>query len=96
MVHEKGKRGNDIIIVNAKVSTVLKVETILKRPPRLVIDARCLEITGKVSFNIASEASNVYFLSGHKLIKNAKKGQFWRVFENLKLSVKQCYQTGQF
>ena len=31
-----------------------------------------------------------------KLIKNAKNGQFRRVFENLKLSVKQCYQTGQF
>ena len=23
-------------------------------------------------------------------------GQFWRVFENLKFAVKQCYQTGQF
>ena len=32
-------------------------------------------------------------------IKNAKNGAFWRVFENLKLAVKQCYQTlqtGQF
>ena len=27
----------------------------------------------KVSFNIASEASYVYILSGRKLIKNAKK-----------------------
>ena len=27
---------------------------------------------------------------------NAKNGPFWRVFENLKLAVKQCYQTGQF
>ena len=26
----------------------------------------------------------------------AKNGPFWRVFENLKLGVKQCYQTGQF
>ena len=33
--------------------------------------------------------------SGQKLIKNAKNCQFWRVFENLKLAVKQCYQTGQ-
>ena len=49
-----------------------------------------------VSFNIASEASYVYILSGRKLIKNAKNGPFWRVFENLKLAVKQCYQTGQF
>ena len=31
-----------------------------------------------------------------KLIKNAKNGPIWRVFENLKLAVKQCYQTGQF
>ena len=58
--------------------------------------ARCLKITEKVSFNIASEASYVYILSGQKLIKNAKNGPFWRVFENLKLAVKQCYQTGQF
>ena len=58
--------------------------------------AWCLKITEKVSFNIASEASYVYILSGQKLIKNAKNGQFWRVFENLKLAVKQSYQTGQF
>ena len=55
-----------------------------------------LKITGKVSFHIASEASYVYILSGQKLIKNAKNGPFWQVFENLKLAVKQCYQTGQF
>ena len=53
-------------------------------------------ITEKVSFNIASEASYVYILSGQKLIKNAKDGQFQRVFENQKLAVKQCYQIGQF
>ena len=56
----------------------------------------CLKITENVSFNIASEASYVYILSGQKLIKNAKNGPFWRVFENLKLAVKQCYQTDQF
>ena len=54
-------------------------------------ESRCLKITEEVSFNIASEASYVYILSGQKQIKN---GQFWRVFENLKLAVKQCYQTG--
>ena len=58
--------------------------------------ARCLKITVEVSFNIVSEASYVYILSGQKLIENAKNGPFWRVFENLKLVVKQCYQTGQF
>ena len=50
----------------------------------------------KVSFNVTSEASNVYILSGQKVNKNAKNGPFWRVFENLKLAVKQCYQTGHF
>ena len=58
--------------------------------------SRCLKITEKVSFNNASDASYVYILSGQKLIKNVKNGPFWRVFENLKLAVKQCYQTGQF
>ena len=28
------------------------------------------------------------------LVENVKNGQFWRVFENLKLSIKQCYQIG--
>ena len=63
---------------------------------KLLPSTRCLKIIEKVSFNIASEASYVYILSGQKLIKNAKNGPFWRVFENLKLAVKQCYQTGQF
>ena len=50
--------------------------------------AQCLKITEKVPFNIASEASYVYILSGQKLIKNAKNGQFWQVFENLKVAFK--------
>ncbi len=54
-----------------------------------------MKITEKVSFNIASEASYVYIFSGQKLIKNAEIGPFWQVFENLKLAVKQCYQTSQ-
>ena len=58
--------------------------------------ARCLKITEKVSFNIASEASYVYILSGHKLIENAKNGLFLASFLNLKLEVKQCYQTCHF
>ena len=57
---------------------------------------RVFENPRKISFNIESEASYVYILSGQKLIKNAKNGPFWRVFENLKLAVKQCYQTSQF
>ena len=50
----------------------------------------------KVAFNIATEASYVYIWSGQKLIKNAKNGPFWELFENLKYAVKQCYQTGHF
>ena len=57
---------------------------------------KCLKITEKVSFNIASEANYIYILSGQKLIRNAKNGPFWGLFENSKLAVKQCYQTGQF
>ena len=41
------------------------------------------------------EQRYIYVLSGQKLIENAKYVQFWGVFENLKLAVKQCYQTGQ-
>ena len=32
---------------------------------------------------LRAKASNVYILSGQKLIKNVKKAQFWRVFKNL-------------
>ena len=42
--------------------------------------ARCLKITEKVSYNIASEARYVYILSWQKLIKNAKNDQFLQVF----------------
>ena len=55
--------------------------------------SRCLKSTEKVSFYISSEASCVHICSEQKLIKNAKNGPFRRVFENLKLAVKQCYQT---
>ena len=58
--------------------------------------SQCLKITEKVSFNIASEASYVYIMSGQKLIKSAKKGPVWRVFENLKVEVKQYYQIRRF
>ena len=43
-------------------------------------NARCMKVIEKVSFNIASEASYVYILSGQKLIKIDKNGPFWRVF----------------
>ena len=73
-----------------------RIKVIFAAAKILLLQSRCLKITEKVSFNIASEASYVYVLSGQKFIKNAKNNPFWRVFENLKLAVKQCYQTGQF
>ena len=57
------------------------------------VDVIHVTVFKNVAFKIASEASYVYILSWQKLIKN---GQYWRVFENLKLAVKHCYQTGQF
>ena len=41
---------------------------------------QCLKFAQKVAFNIASEASYVYILSGQNLIKNAKNGQFCASF----------------
>ena len=43
---------------------------------KIVHRNRCLKITEKVSFNIASEASYVYILSGQKLIKMPKMVHF--------------------
>ena len=42
------------------------------------MDSRCLKITEKVSFSIASEASYVYIFNGPKLIENAKLASFWK------------------
>ena len=47
------------------------------------MQARCLKIKEKVSFSIRSEAS--YILSGQKLSKNAKNGQFGDVLKNWSL-----------
>ena len=60
------------------------------------LNSRCLKITEKVSFNIVSEASYVYILSGQKLIKNAKNGPFWRVFEKPEACGQKELPTGQF
>ena len=57
---------------------------------------RCLKMTEKVSFSIASEASYVNILSGQKFIKIAKNALFGEFLKKIKLAVKQSYQTGQF
>ena len=51
----------------------------------------CFEMTEKVSFNIASEASYGYKSS----LKMPKMLDFLGIFENLKLAVRQCYQSCQ-
>ena len=50
---------------------------------------QCLKITGKVSFNTASEASYIY---RQKFIRVAKKWSTWQVLEELKLVVKQYFR----
>ena len=64
---------------------------------------RSNSVTRQVTFNLTkiggkcknSKIEMRYFF-GQNFIINAKISQFWRVFENLKLAVKQCYQTGHF
>ena len=57
--------------------------------------ARCLKITEKVAFNIASEASSVYILSGQKFVKNGENGKIemrhlgW--FSNNMRQMKLCF-----
>ena len=45
-----------------------------------VLELRCLKIKEKVSFNIASEASFGYILSGQKLTKMPKLATFDKFF----------------
>ena len=63
---------------------------------------QCLKITEKVSFNIASEASYVYILSGQNFIKTAQNWQFGEskvgrkcqnVFKSLRNKSKDYFQT---
>ena len=57
------------------------IEPLFDQIPSFLSVSQCLKIMEKVSFDIASEASYVYILSGQKFIKNGKNDQFWRVFE---------------
>ena len=57
-----------------------------KKSNRWLKRERCLKITEKVLFDIASETSYyLYILSGQKLIKNAKNCQFGEFFEKWSL-----------
>ena len=78
----------EILIVDKHLNTSLYHDLIIGQfstlntlgsKKKIKNNAQCLKIAEKVSFNIASEASYVYILSGQKLIKNAKNVQFVRV-----------------
>ena len=62
--------------------SLLRPKTETKKSNYLLYYAQCLKITEKVAFNIASEASYGYILSGQKFIKNAKNGQFGEFLKN--------------
>ena len=67
------RRSFDVLFVNFSWKLVRLFFCML---PPFSLASRCLKITEKVAFNIASEASYVYILSGQKLIKNAKTENF--------------------
>ena len=52
--------------------------------------------TTKIGEKCQKSEIQMQHLSGQKVIKNAKYGLIWRVLENLKFAVKQCYQIYQF
>ena len=63
------RRSFDVLFVNFSWKLLRLFFCML---PPFSLPSQCLKITEKVAFNIASEASYVYILSGQKLIKNAK------------------------
>ena len=67
-------------IKNAKIWQDFEAygQTVLPDKSILIFFARCLKITEKVSFNIASEASYAYILSGQKFIKKKSQKWFWK------------------
>ena len=58
--------------------------------------SRCLKITKSIIQHCERSELRLHFEWTKVYFKNAKNGPFWRVFENLMLAVKQCYQTGHF
>ena len=82
---ESGNKTEEIILgdqTSTRNTMKKKLDIYLKQLLVLYMKnkSRCLKITEKVSFNIASEASYVYILSGHKFIKNAIK---WSILASI-------------
>ena len=71
--------------MNSDKEAILKSKLSVTFPLFCQTKAWCLKTTEKVSFDIVSEASYVYNLSGQKLIKNAEN--IWAIFDSLKLTV---------
>ena len=65
-----------------KTTEIKRVWPLWPQRPLISINARCLKITERVSFNIVSY---VYILSGQKFIKNAQKWSFLASFWKLKV-----------
>ena len=63
-----------VLLIGGVLAYVFRAQVISNWMPR------CLKITEKVSFNIASEASYVYILSGQKLILKCQKLSIWASF----------------
>ena len=84
VVNIREKQGDILDLINHCVVSLKKVRAC----------SQCLKITEKVSFNIESEASYVYLLTGQKLIKMPKMDHFVEFLKS-EATVKQCYQTRQ-
>ena len=63
------------------------VDPFIQGTAYIIPKSQCLKVTEKVSSDLS-----VHF----DQTKINLKWSIWRVFEYLKLAVKQCYQTGQF
>ena len=95
---DKNKNQERHVSAGHKIKGPISVERVdfAKTSSKNQPNPQCLKITEKVPFNIASEASYVYILSGQKLIKIAKKwiilGSFWKP----EACGQTVLQTGQF
>ena len=72
--HKFMKKGVSLHILSSRISILpFHIYLVIIMFENHYKSSRCLKITEKVSFNIASEANYVYALSGQKFIKNCQK-----------------------
>ena len=88
-----------IVLVKVKFGRKVRVASAFLFTRCAILYNTVFEIPKKVSFNIASEASYVYILSGQKLLKNSILASFWKPEICVQIVLPdsiQCYQTGKF